>query len=226
MILIPTYLGFDPTTPAEIKLRAGSQFVVVICISQSRRLESSRLAESQEEADDWYSREGLFISSRLHILMMMLHRIVLRLRVAQEILLSERKYVSCLNIIGEIFEAPMRDSALISPAVSPYALDRPSHAHDNQEMIDLFPPQLAVLRQKHTDLLSRLEERMTSWKWQGAREPDATLSSWYLYLSGLLGDIFARFSASYDANILHAYSQYVNEFAKSVSAIRKAWNRL
>ena len=40
-------------------------------------------------------------------------------------------------------------------------------------------------------------------------------------LSGLLGDIFARFSGSYDANFLFIYTQYVNEFASSISAIRK-----
>ena len=32
----------------------------------------------------------------------------------------------------------------------------------------IFPSQLSALRSKHAELLARLEDRMKSWKWQGA----------------------------------------------------------
>ena len=161
--------------------------------------ESSRVANGDSAvAEDWYSRE------------------VLRLQVAREILVSERRYVAGLQVLGDVFHQPLHHAGLLFDKVVARTIVR--CVHRIKDGVAVFPTQLEALHSKHAELLTRLEDRMRSWKWQGAAAhvPHACSRG-----TGLLGDIFARFSGSYDANVLFIYTQYVHEFAESIRAIRK-----
>eukprot|EP00051_Salpingoeca_urceolata_P010526 m.128783 g.128783 ORF g.128783 m.128783 type:complete len:980 (+) comp16747_c0_seq1:239-3178(+) len=117
---------------------------------------------------------------------------VQRLRIAQEIQKTEHTYVQCLKTIREVFAQPLLQEGAIS----------------EKEAANLFSAELNPLIGMHEDLLHRINERMTSWKWQG-----------------LLGDIFARFCGNYNTGFVQAYTSYVNHFPHAVSAFRKLSQR-
>ncbi|XP_020619624.1 rho guanine nucleotide exchange factor 10-like isoform X2 [Orbicella faveolata] len=74
-----------------------------------------------------------------------------RYQVAKEILETEKKYLSCLRTLKEVFEEPMRESNLIP----------------SKEIDVLFPGELVHILTSHTHFMKDLEERLQNWKLQG-----------------------------------------------------------
>lgn len=74
-----------------------------------------------------------------------------RYQVAKEILETEKKYLSCLRTLKEVFEEPMRESNLMS----------------SKEIDVLFPGELVHILTSHTHFMKDLEERLQNWKLHG-----------------------------------------------------------
>jgi len=74
-----------------------------------------------------------------------------RYQVAKEILDTEKKYLSCLRTLKEVFEKPMRECNLIP----------------SKEIDVLFPEELEQILKSHTLFMKDLEERLQNWKLQG-----------------------------------------------------------
>ncbi|XP_068728544.1 uncharacterized protein [Montipora capricornis] len=74
-----------------------------------------------------------------------------RYQVAKEILDTEKKYLSCLRTLKEVFEKPVRETNLIHP----------------KEMNVLFPEELGQILESHTLFMKDLEARLQNWKFQG-----------------------------------------------------------
>ncbi|XP_078349665.1 uncharacterized protein LOC144634547 isoform X3 [Oculina patagonica] len=74
-----------------------------------------------------------------------------RYQVAKEILETEKKYLSCLRTLKEVFEEPMRESNLIP----------------SKDIDILFPGELVHILTSHTHFMKDLEERLQNWKLQG-----------------------------------------------------------
>ncbi|XP_071963852.1 uncharacterized protein [Antedon mediterranea] len=64
----------------------------------------------------------------------------------------------------------------------------------------MFPTELASLLQKHKSLLMSLQSRLNTWKWQG-----------------MMGDILARITDTYNADTLDVYTSYIANFPRSLS---------
>ncbi|XP_035715204.1 uncharacterized protein LOC110859364 isoform X2 [Folsomia candida] len=73
-----------------------------------------------------------------------------RLKVAKELLETERKYCHTLRTIQETFAQPLKNSGVLSL----------------KDINTLFPEEVFCLHEKHCQLLSQLEERIASWKSQ------------------------------------------------------------
>ncbi|XP_033109043.1 rho guanine nucleotide exchange factor 33-like [Anneissia japonica] len=66
----------------------------------------------------------------------------------------------------------------------------------------MFPNELASLLQIHKSLLASLHSRLNTWKWQG-----------------MMGDILARITDTYNVNTLEVYTSYIANFPRSLSKI-------
>lgn len=74
-----------------------------------------------------------------------------RYQVAKEILDTEKKYLSCLRTLKEVFEKPVRENSLIQ----------------EKEITVLFPKELDQIFESHTHFMKDLEMRLQNWKLQG-----------------------------------------------------------
>ncbi|XP_064403635.1 rho guanine nucleotide exchange factor 38-like isoform X2 [Halichondria panicea] len=134
-----------------------------------------------------------------------LHQLASRLRGTQSTAAieypgNERRYM----IISEIIDTERRYIASLEILLSTYlpALENVVAARDLRL---LFPAQLEPLVERHSNLLVKLEERMS----------DNTL------FPGIVGDIFARLLKESNTDILNMYSAYMNEFKVAMATLAR-----
>ena len=155
----------------------------------------------------------------------MLFVAVQRLRVAREVIETERKYCSSLWTILDHFSTPLKHlnivsqkdikyvpplSIIFSPFIHGLIHDPLNSSHYYHYLYlttpnmfyfccssTMFPPSLSRIYEHHCDFLRKMEDRLANWKWQC-----------------VLGDVFARFIESTQVQT-HTPSPLSLQFTKS-----------